>query len=54
MTALSASDVQLYVDVSGLAPGEYQLPVQCRIDNAPPFGCALATTSILVTITETN
>lgn len=54
VTALSASDVQLYVDVSGLAPGEYQLPVQCRIDNAPPFGCALATTSILVTITETN
>ena len=54
VTALSASDVQLYVDVSGLAPGESQLPVQCRIDNAPPFGCALATTSILVTITETN
>lgn len=54
VTGLSASDVQLYVDVSGLAPGEYQLPVQCRIDNAPPFGCALATTSVQVTITETN
>lgn len=54
VTGLSASDVQLYVDVSGLVPGEYQLPVQCRIDNAPPFGCALATTSVQVTITETN
>lgn len=52
VTALMAADVQLYVDVSGLAPGAYELPVQCRIDNAPPFGCALATTSVQVTITE--
>lgn len=49
---VTAEDVQLYVDVSGLAPGQYELPVQCRIDNAPAFSCALANTSVAVTITE--
>lgn len=49
---LTADNVQLYVDLEGLAVGEHTLPVQCRIDNAPEFSCALSITSVKVTIDQ--
>ena len=47
---LEADDLQVYVDVSGLAPGQYKVPVQVRIDNAEAFGCALSSPEVTVTI----
>lgn len=49
---LEKDDVRLFVDVSGLAPGEYTLPVQIHIDNAPAFGCALGSPEVQVRIRE--
>lgn len=50
--ALEREDVVLFIDVSGLEPGEHVLPVQIRIDNAGEFTCALSDPEIAVTITE--
>jgi len=50
--ALEESDVRLFVDVNGLGPGKYELPVQIGIDNAEPFTCALSAPQITVTIEE--
>ncbi len=49
---LSAGDIRLYVDVTGLEPGQYTLPVQVQIDNAPEFACALDRTEIGVTVRD--
>ena len=48
--ALSTEDIRLFVDVSGLEAGTYNLPVQVHIDNAPEFTCALASPQISVVI----
>ena len=48
--ALNASDVHLFVDVSGLEAGTYTLPVQVHIDNAPEFTCALGSPEVTVTL----
>lgn len=48
--SLDKADVRLFVDVSGLGEGEYQVPVQISIDNAPEFICALSSPEITVTI----
>ena len=47
---LNATDVHLFVDVSGLAEGTYTLPVQSHIDNAPDFTCALGSPEVTVTL----
>ena len=47
---LNATDVHLFVDVSGLAEGTYTLPVQIHIDNAPEFTCALGSPEVTVTL----
>lgn len=52
INGLEKSDVRLFVDVGGLAPGTYTLPVQIRIDNAEPFTCALSAPEVVVTIKE--
>lgn len=52
ISGLEKSDVRLFVDAGGLAPGEYTLPVQIRIDNAEPFTCALSAPEVVVTIKE--
>ena len=50
ISGLSREDVRLFVDVSGLEAGVYELPVQIHLDNAPEFSCALSTPEITVTI----
>lgn len=50
--ALEREDVRLFVDVTGLAAGKHQVPVQIRIDNAQEFSCALSMPEITVTIKE--
>ena len=50
--ALTAGDIMLYVDVSGLEPGQHRLPLQVQIDNAQAFTCALSSPEITVTIRE--
>lgn len=45
---LTAADVHLFVDVSGLTEGVYTLPVQIHIDNAPEFTCALGSPEVTV------
>ena len=52
INGLREEDVRLFVDVSGLAAGEYTLPVQISIDNAPAFSCALSSPQVKVTIAE--
>lgn len=52
INGLKKSDVRLYVDVEGLEPGSYTLPVQIHIDNAPEFNCALSSPEITVTLRE--
>ncbi|MBR5288368.1 MAG: hypothetical protein IKU34_07230 [Clostridia bacterium] len=52
ISALEKDEIRLFVDAAGLAPGEYTLPVQIDIDNAPEFSCALSAPEILVTISE--
>lgn len=52
MNALEREAVRLFVDVSGLKPGEHTVPVQIRIDNAQEFTCALSVPEVTVTITE--
>ena len=47
---LTAADVHLFVDVSGLTEGVYTLPVQIHIDNAPEFTCALGSPEVTVTL----
>lgn len=51
---LSAEDVRLFVDVSGLGEGEHQVPVQISIDNAPEFSCALSSPEIAVVISQSK
>lgn len=50
--ALERADVRLFVDVSGLEAGKYELPVQVGIDNAKEFTCALSAPQLVVTIRE--
>ena len=52
ISALEKSDIRLFVDADGLAEGEYVLPVQIHIDNAPEFACALSAPEIMVTLTK--
>lgn len=52
INGLEKTDVRLFVDAGGLAPGTYTLPVQIRIDNAEPFTCALSASEVVVTIKE--
>ncbi|MDO5378792.1 MAG: CdaR family protein [Clostridia bacterium] len=52
INGLTKDDLRLYVDVEGLEPGSYTLPVQIHIDNAPEFNCALSSPEITVTIRE--
>ncbi|MBP3656443.1 MAG: hypothetical protein J6K32_07080 [Clostridia bacterium] len=52
INGLSKEDIRLFVDVSGLAPGTYTLPVQIHIDNAQPFACALGSPEVEVRIRE--
>ena len=51
---LTAADVHLFVDVSGLTEGVYTLPVQIHIDNAPEFTCALGSPEVTVTLRARN
>lgn len=51
---LSAEDVRLFVDVSGLGEGEHLVPVQISIDNAPEFSCALSSPEIAVVISQSK
>ena len=48
--SLTNDDIRLYVDLSGLEPGSYTLPVQIHIDDAQDFTCALSSPEITVTI----
>ena len=50
ISGLRKDDVRLFVDVSGLEPGTYTLPVQIHIDNAEDFTCALGSPEISVTV----
>ena len=50
ISALEKDAIRLYVDAAGLPEGEYMLPVQIDIDNAPEFSCALSAPEIAVTI----
>lgn len=52
ITELKEEDVHLFVDVSGLEAGEYELPVQINVDNAAPFTCALSAPQVVVAIEE--
>lgn len=52
INGLTKDSLRLYVDVGGLEPGAYTLPVQIHIDNAPEFNCALSSPEITVTIRE--
>lgn len=52
INGLTKDSLRLYVDVGGLEPGAYTLPVQIHIDNAPEFNCALSSPEIMVTIRE--
>lgn len=52
ISALEGEDIRLFVDLSDLAPGIHNVPVQIHIDNAQPFGCALSAPEISVTIRE--
>ena len=52
ITALEDGDIRLYVDVSGLGAGRYDLPVQIHVDNAQPFECALSSPEVTVSIRE--
>ena len=52
ISALKKEDIRLFVDAAGLEAGEYTLPVQIDIDNAPEFSCALSAPEITVTLTE--
>jgi len=49
---LERDNVRLYVDVTGLQPGNYMLPVQIHIDNATSFTCALSKAEVAVTIDQ--
>lgn len=49
---LNKEAIALSVDVSGLAPGEYTLPVNVHIDNAGNYVCSLNESEITVTIIE--
>ena len=48
--SLTNDDIRLYVDLSGLEPGSYTLPVQIHIEDAQDFTCALSSPEIAVTI----
>ena len=50
ISTLNKDSVRLFVDCEGLEPGEHVLPVQIRIDNAPPFSCALSAPELTVQI----
>ena len=50
ISSLDKDSVRLFVDCEGLEPGEHVLPVQIRIDNAPPFSCALSAPELTVQI----
>lgn len=52
ISALKKEDIRLFVDAAGLEAGEYTLPVQIDIDNAPEFSCALSAPEILVTLKD--
>ena len=52
MSDLREKDIRLFVDVSGLEPGDHAVPVQISIDNAPDFTCALSSPEVTVTITQ--
>lgn len=47
---LTQEEIFLRVDVANLAPGEYTLPVQCHIDNAPSYKALLPENMVTVTI----
>ena len=50
ISALSRGDVQLYVDVTGLPEGEYELPVYCQIDSDADLDINIEPATIKVTI----
>lgn len=52
INGLETGDIRLFVDLSGLEPGEHEVPVQIHIDNAQPFTCALSSPEITVTLRE--
>ena len=52
VTALEEEDIRLFVDISGLGAGRYDLPVQIHVDNAQPFECALSSPQVTVSIRE--
>lgn len=49
---LKESNIALYVDVAGLSPGEYRLPVQIRAEGSSDFSCKLDDALITVTIAQ--
>ena len=52
ISSIRENDIRLFVDVSGLEPGDHVVPVQISIDNAPDFTCALSSPEVTVTITQ--
>ena len=52
ISSIRENDIRLFVDVSGLEPGDHAVPVQISIDNAPDFTCALSSPEVTVTITQ--
>ena len=48
---LADSDVRLYADVAGLAPGTHEVLVQASADNAVSFSCAPEYERVTVTLT---
>lgn len=49
---LTAADIQLYVDASGLQAGQHVLPVQCVIDGTEAFRVMLEWPEITLTLTQ--
>lgn len=50
ISALSRGDVQLYVDVTGLPEGEYELPVYCQVDSDADLDINIEPATIKVAI----
>lgn len=49
---LTADDIILSVDLTGLAPGEHLVGIACSIANAPEYTCVLSIDQVTATITE--
>ena len=49
---LTADDIILSVDLTGLASGEHLVGIACSIANAPEYTCVLSIDQVTATITE--